>query len=164
MKRLTDKYWRNFDPWECCGQDNFCQRGCHDPGGCANGCIVPRLYARLAAYEDTGLTTEEVSDLALQVKTLETIEAMYDGLGNPEHLRELVRAEKDGRLVVLPCGENVELERDGYTFKADHWNHSLSAFRDAPETNSGKQVALFSIAEVTVALAGKGGAKADKDV
>lgn len=103
MERLTDKHWRNCDPWECCGQANFCQRGCHDPGGCANGCIVLRLYARLAAYEDTGLTTEEVSDLALQVKTLETIEAMYDGLWNPEHLRELVRAENDGRLVVMPC-------------------------------------------------------------
>ena len=40
---------------------------------------------------------------------------------------------------------------------------SLTAFRDAPETPSGKQVALFSIAEATVALAGKGGAKTVKD-
>ena len=124
MERLTDKHWRNFDPWEYCGQDSYCLRGCHDQGGCTNGCIVPKLYCRLAAYED---------------------------------------AEQAGRFVVLPCGEDAELERDGHTFRADHWNHSLTAFRDAPETNSGKQVALFSIAEATVALAGKGGAKTVKD-
>jgi hypothetical protein len=52
MKRLTDKCWRNFDPWECCGQDNYCQRNCHDEGGCAKGCIVPKLYDKLALHED----------------------------------------------------------------------------------------------------------------
>ena len=50
--RLTDKNWRNLDPWECCGQDQYCKRGCHDEGGCTNGCIVPKLYAKLAQYED----------------------------------------------------------------------------------------------------------------
>lgn len=52
MERLTEKCWRNLDPWECCGQDNFCKRGCHDKGGCANSCIVPKLYCKLAKYED----------------------------------------------------------------------------------------------------------------
>lgn len=70
MERLTDKAWRNFDPWECCGQDKYCQRGCHDPGGCTKGCIVPQLYARSGAYEDTDLTPEEikgfVEDVAYQ--------------------------------------------------------------------------------------------------
>ena len=63
MERLTDKAWRNFDPWECCGQDKYCQRGWHDPGGCTNGCIVHQLYARLGAYEDTGLTPGEVKSM-----------------------------------------------------------------------------------------------------
>lgn len=62
MKRLTDEHWRNFDPWECCGQDKYCNRGCHDEGGCINGCIVPKLYARLAAYEDTGLEPDETAE------------------------------------------------------------------------------------------------------
>lgn len=52
MERLTEKNWRNLDPWECCGQDHFCKRGCHDEGGCNNGCIVPKLYRRLAEMED----------------------------------------------------------------------------------------------------------------
>jgi hypothetical protein len=58
--RLTSETWRNFDPWECCGQDSFCKRGCHEKGGCANGCIVPRLYCRLAEYEDAMGLKEEV--------------------------------------------------------------------------------------------------------
>ena len=103
MERLTNTAWRNFDPWECCGQDNFCTRGCHEKGGCNNGCIVPKLYGRLAAYEDTGLEPEEINDMALEVATLKTIESMYDGLGNPDHLRDLLQAEQAGRLVVLPC-------------------------------------------------------------
>ncbi len=63
MKRLTNEHWRNFDPWECCGQDKYCNRGCHDEGGCINGCIVPKLYARLAAYEDMGLEPDEIAEL-----------------------------------------------------------------------------------------------------
>ena len=52
MERLTNKNWQNLDPWECCGQDNYCQRDCHGSGGCTNGCIVPKIYRRLAEFED----------------------------------------------------------------------------------------------------------------
>ena len=100
MERLTNKAWRNFDPWECCGQDKYCQRGCHDPGGCTKGCIVPRLYARLGAYEDTGLEPEEVDELAKDWSDLCTALGECGGI---DALRELVKADKDGRLVVLPC-------------------------------------------------------------
>ena len=67
MERLTSKYWRNLDPWEMCGQDNYCKRGCHDQGGCTKGCIVPRIYGRLAVYEDTGLEPEEIKGFAEDV-------------------------------------------------------------------------------------------------
>ena len=56
MKRLTVEHWQNLDPWECCGQDNYCMRPSNKPGGCRNGCIVTKLYTRLAQYEDTGLS------------------------------------------------------------------------------------------------------------
>lgn len=52
MDRLTDKAWANLDPWECCGQDDFCKRGCHEDGGCLRGCSVPKTYFRLAEIED----------------------------------------------------------------------------------------------------------------
>lgn len=60
MERLTSNSWANFDPWECCGQDYYCHRGCHEEGGCTNGCIVPKLYKRLAMYEDTGLAPDDI--------------------------------------------------------------------------------------------------------
>ena len=100
MERLTDKAWRNFDPWECCGQDKYCQRGCHDPGGCTKGCIVPQLYARLGAYEDTELTPEEVSALVKDWSDLCTIVGECGGI---DRVRALAWVDKDGRLVVLPC-------------------------------------------------------------
>ena len=117
MERLTDKAWRNFDPWECCGQDKYCQRGCHDPGGCTKGCIVPRLYARLGAYEDTGLTPEEINDLASVREIspeaeyainkhadniIERLDKLLHQTDDDARLRELAEADKDGRLVVLP--------------------------------------------------------------
>lgn len=115
---------------------------------------IPLIDAanRLAAYEDTGLEPEdlkkafnETAILKLAAQALST---------TPDHLRDLLQAEQDGRLVVLPCGTDTELVRDGHTFKADHWNHTLTAFRDAPENKSGKQVALFSIKEAEAALKG----------
>lgn len=56
IKRLTVEHWQNLDPWEFCGQDGYCTRNCHEPGGCANGCIVPKLYASLAAYEEADVS------------------------------------------------------------------------------------------------------------
>lgn len=100
MERLTNKAWRNFDPWECCGQDKYCQRGCHDPGGCTKGCIVPQLYARSGAYEDTDLTPEEVSALVKDWSDLRTIIGECGGL---DRVRALAEADRARRLVVLPC-------------------------------------------------------------
>lgn len=63
--------------------------------------MVRDLYGRLKAYEDTGLTPEEI-------KAPFTEDAMINlaaqALGvEPSRLRELAEADKDGRMVVLPC-------------------------------------------------------------
>ena len=121
MERFTDKRWKNFDPWECCGQDRFCARGRHDLGGCAGGCIAPKLYAHLGAYEDTGLEPEEVSEYqhlcdsyaetGLDSKFVQfCIDATQNGL-SMNRIRELAQAEKDGRLVVLPPNDPLTLEQ-----------------------------------------------------
>ena len=60
-----------------------------------------RLLGRLVEYEDTGLTPE-------QIKAPLTEDAMINlaaqALGvEPSRLRELSEADKDGRVVVLPC-------------------------------------------------------------
>lgn len=62
----------------------------------------------LASYKNTGLEPEEINDMALDIATLKTIESMYDGLGNPDHLRDLLQAEQDGKLVELPFVAMVE--------------------------------------------------------
>lgn len=121
--------------------------------------IVALLYAaawayaelrhKLMRYEDNGLTPEEIKN-ALDVNDIiPEINVTVD------HIRDLIKAENEGLLMMLPCGTDVNLVRDGHTYKADHWNHTLTAFRDAPENKSGKQVALFSIEEAEAALAGK---------
>lgn len=115
---------------------------------------IPLIDAanRLAAYEDTGLEPE---DLKKAFNESAILKLAAHALGTTsDHLCDLIQAEQDGRLVVLPCGTDVELVRDGYVFNADHWNHTLTAFRDEPKNKSGKQVALFSIEEAEAALKG----------
>ena len=51
-ERLTIREWQNLDPWECCGQYHYCARNPNEAGGCRKGCIVPKLYAKLAKFED----------------------------------------------------------------------------------------------------------------
>lgn len=64
-------------------------------------CSQKQVWERLKAYEDTGLTPEEI-------KAPFTEDAMINlaaqALGvEPSRLRELAVADKDGRCVVLPC-------------------------------------------------------------
>lgn len=64
-----------------------------------------RLKDRLAAYEDSGCAPEEVlqkdkaDEIALKLMRLADLESLC----NYTRLRELAEADKDGRVVVLPC-------------------------------------------------------------
>ena len=62
---------------------------------------VPRKEAvdRLAAYEDTGLEPEEIKQMCALARLNSNI--FDNDFGN--HIAELIVAERDGRLVVLPC-------------------------------------------------------------
>ena len=62
-----------------------------------------RLKDRLAAYEDTGLEPEEVerSKLEIEAGCVKAIARTYRIDIN--RIRDLARADKDGRLVMLPC-------------------------------------------------------------
>lgn len=104
MERLTDPCWKNLDPWECCGQDKFCNRDCHEAGGCTNGCIVPKLYVRVAMYEDAGLELWQADAAKYIVET-----AFEDKPERAERIRDLMRADKEGRVVVLPCKLGVDM-------------------------------------------------------
>lgn len=79
MDRLTVDHWGNLDDWECCGQDYYCKREGFEKGGCHNGCIVPKIYRRLAAYEDTGLTPEEITAMIADNKRLHDLIDILEG-------------------------------------------------------------------------------------
>lgn len=65
--------------------------------------IPEERFLSLAAYEDTGLTPESVEALKLSMmgKAIAEIKE-FNGLP-VDRLRELAEADKDGRVVVLPC-------------------------------------------------------------
>lgn len=56
------------------------------------------ICERLAAYEDTGLTPEQCVNAKTIVES-----AFSDDTSKAERIRELLKADKDGRVVVLPC-------------------------------------------------------------
>ena len=77
---------------------------CYGSGCKINDCpFETAVCERLAAYEDTGLYPESVEALKLSMmgKAISEI-TEFDGLPI-DRLRELAEADKDGRVVVLPC-------------------------------------------------------------
>jgi hypothetical protein len=62
--------------------------------------IPEERFLRLAAYEDTWLTPQEVSTLTKDWSDLCTIIGECGGL---DRVKALAEADKDGRLVMLPC-------------------------------------------------------------
>lgn len=105
--------------------------------------------ARLASYEATGLTPEQV----VNAKTI--IESAFaEDTQKAERIRELLAADSEGRVTVLPCRGNADiiLMRNGIAFKPDHWNIHLTAFANNQPTPSGVKVGLFDIEEVQKAM------------
>ena len=62
---------------------------------------------RLAAYEDSGLTPEEIK-APFTEDTMINLAAQALGV-EPSRLRELAEADKDGRVIVQPCRQGDEL-------------------------------------------------------
>lgn len=115
-----------------------------------------RLKDRLAAYEDSGCASEEVlpkdkaDEIALKLMRLADLESLC----SYTRIRDLAEADKAGRLVVLPFSDtdDVEIQRDGITYKSDHWNILLTAFADNDLTLSGRKVGIFSVEEAEKVL------------
>ena len=92
-------------------EGNFCdiarcrELQCKYDGNCAQ----KEVWERLKAYEDTGLEPEAVETvkLALCAKHMVDLETLNN---TPiSRLVELAEADKDGRVVVLPCRQGDEL-------------------------------------------------------
>lgn len=91
------------------------------PDKIAQSAFRQRCVERLADYEDSGCAPEEVlpkdkaDEIALKLMRLADLESLC----NYTRLRELAEADKDGRLVVLPCkvGDTVWVTRNPWTGK-----------------------------------------------
>lgn len=104
MERLTEHSKQtSHENGICC--THFRGPECLRVGGnCAMNCEWEEAaWSRLAAYEDTRLTPERCAEFARADAELRYIvmrDAEQEGVAR---LRELTEADKDGRLVVLPC-------------------------------------------------------------
>ena len=114
-----------------------------------------RLLDRVVEYEDTGWTPKEVTALGeLFNYALKESKTLTEQLTLLKHLRELAEADKDGRVVVLPCKgySSIDIARDGVSYRPDHWNIYLTAYAHEQNTPSGLKVGLFDIGEVERAM------------
>ena len=59
---------------------------------------LDQAMMRLAAYEDTEMEPEQCENSKVIIES-----AFSDDTSKAERIRELLKADKDGRLVVLPC-------------------------------------------------------------
>ena len=102
MERLTEKHYLGADHYMKCSDNCDVDMDCID---CPS---FDRLVERLAAYEDTGLTPESVEALKLSMigKTISEI-TEFEGLPI-ERLKELARADREGRVVVYDTYEEAE--------------------------------------------------------
>lgn len=107
MERITvfdGEFWahKNFPPVKDDTVDEFVD-------------CVKELAARLAAYEETGLEPEEIErildsygrGMTLRTENAQRLEIIKEIPIN--RIRELAQAEKEGRLVVLPCNVGDKL-------------------------------------------------------
>lgn len=72
---------------------------------CPHGgsCTQKQVWERLKQYEDTGLEPEEVNDAVVVAKLMAKSRLVSEFGVEAERLSELAEADKDGRLVVIPC-------------------------------------------------------------
>ena len=80
---------------------NFCDISqCRELPCSYNGsCSQRKVWERLKAYEDTHMMPADVMSMRMDMAILT---GLFDGI-DVDRMREIVAAERDGRLVVLPC-------------------------------------------------------------
>lgn len=122
---------------------------------------VAKFFNRLSAYEDTGLEPDDI-----KVHEAAKYNAGYyhgdedrcrwieKELGPIDHLRDLIKAEQHGRLLVLPCKVGDHVWADGreaivvwfFGYKTERYLHAQfldnAEYTDIPFCEIGKTVFL----------------------
>ena len=94
MERMTEKHYL--------GTDHYikCSGNCNVDMDCIDCPSFDCLVERLAAYEDTGLTPVEIKSMQEEHFSGLEMAKLHSAL---MELKKYQEADKDGRLVVLPC-------------------------------------------------------------
>ena len=138
-------------------EGNFCdiaqcrELPCKYDGNCAQ----KEVWERLKAYEDAGLTPERCAEFAradAEGRYIVMRDAEQEGVAR---LRELAEADRDGRVVVVPCKVGDKLYRvfAGEIFEhrvgsmkyfviQGHWDIETYPFCPCVESSIGKTIFL----------------------
>ena len=131
-------------------EGNFCDIAqCHElPCKYDGNCSQKQVWEMLKAYEDAGLSPQACAEAREIEKTL----SGYDY--SISRMVELMKADVEGRVLILPCNgySDIEIVRNGISYKPEHWNIHLTAFAHGQNTPSGLKVGLFDIGEVERAM------------
>ena len=119
MERLTE--WNGEQPRHAYYPRCF-KAPCYGDGCKINDCLFETAVCeRLADYEDTGLTPEEIK-APFTEDTMINLAAQAMGV-EPSRIRELAEADKDGRVVVLPCKVGDTVYTNNRVLGADNAIH-----------------------------------------
>ena len=114
MERLTIEYDGMFAPKKLCTVDRLggaddcdsCEEHCNDCNGECHSCAVQECFTKLAEYESTGLTPEEIQTLKTRFEIYKNI----CGTKSPEEIEDMYKelssyrgSEEQGLLIKLPC-------------------------------------------------------------
>ena len=131
-------------------EGNFCDIAqCHElPCKYDGNCSQKQVWEMLKAYEDAGLSPQACAEAREIEKTL----SGYDY--SISRMVELMKADVEGRVLILPCNgySDIEIVRNGISYKPEHWNIHMTAFAHGQNTPSGLKVGLFDIGEVERAM------------
>ena len=136
-------------------EGNFCDISMCRENPCPyNGmCSQRQTWERLKEYEDTGFDPEEIADFMKRWEQTVEIGGMLKKYCI-DHIRDLLQAEQDGRLVVLPCKAGDHVWADGreaivvwfFGYKTERYLHAQffdnAKYTDIPFYEIGKTVFL----------------------
>ena len=135
---------------------NMARDDCRKMGGDCQ--IDSKILESLAAYEATGLEPKEVAKMAAEWTQYETAMSYVDELGSIDRLRELARADREGRCVVLPCqpGDKISyISSAGFRCNAvidDYTPENIFITAETEIPNTEPLSHTFSILEIEAAL------------
>ena len=155
FERLTPEHWWNnacYDTWEICGLDYVCKRDCREPVPCK----IPQMLYRLAAYENTKLTPEQIEAQQQEIEQLKEVnrQLMWENIS--DNMSENITAEQAEQIKALTADKD---EQAGRIMELDSGLERLRlSLQWLYEINTNrwyKEWAKEKIAEIDALLGGK---------